>query len=100
MLPYTDMAMPHLCPTYAVLVTTSVPADLVVHSQHLSFLAGELLFAGFLLSTPQLIVDRCGCTSKPPLLPQDRVAQKVHCYTDPKSFLCRAERPSITGVVA
>lgn len=87
MLPYTDMAMPHLCPTYAVLVTTSVPADLVVHSQHLSFLAGELLFAGFLLSTPQLIVDRCGCTSKPPPSPSRQSSSEGALLHRPQEFL-------------
>lgn len=50
------------CPAYALLATTSVPADLAVHCQQLSSLAGELPFAAFLLSNPQLMVDRCGCT--------------------------------------
>lgn len=52
-------------PTYALLATTSVPADLVVCCQRLSFLAAELPLAGFLLSTPQLTVARSGCISIP-----------------------------------
>lgn len=54
------------CPTRALLATTSVPADLIIHYQQLSLLAGEFPLASFLLSTPQLIVDRSGCISIPP----------------------------------
>lgn len=77
-------------PTYALPAASSVPADPVIHCQQLSFFAGELPFAGLLLSTPQLIVDRSGCISIPlpptPRPTQDRAAQKVHYYTDPQEF--------------
>lgn len=90
------------CPTRALLATTSVPADLVIHYQQFSFLAGEFSLAGFLLSSPQLIVDRSGYISIPPPPPPntEQLRRCIHCYTDPKSFLSRTECPSVTGVVA